>query len=220
MRDFLHELAVAAADELPGTSCAIAALRDERLVPMAASSTSARRLDTVGADGPHQLAARESRPVHVADLRTETRWPRFREQAALEAVCSCVISPIEIDDNHATVGLLTVYSAEPHVFDSTERQHRVARLVDEASRAVSLAARLASSERVTWDLEDALSSRAVIDQAIGIVMAQNRCNAQTAFDVLRAASQRGNVKLRAIAAEIVTGVGGPPADRPTFKRRP
>jgi hypothetical protein len=218
VRDFLHELAVAAADELPGCSCAIAVLRDEQLVPVAASAANAQRLDAIGMDGPHQLAAHESRVVHIADIRVETRWPRFRERALAEDVSSVVTSPIAVDEDHVTIGFLTVYSPEPYVFESTERQHRVHRVVGEASRAVSLAARLAKSERTSWHLEEALSSRSVIDQAIGILMAQNRCNADAAFQMLRSASQRGNVKLRTVAAQIVTSVGGQVAEPPSFRR--
>lgn len=53
-----------------------------------------------------------------------------------------------------------------------------------------------------------MSSRAVIDQAIGIVMAQNRCDADAAFDVLRRASQNRNIKLRQVATDLVKAVAG------------
>ena len=49
-----------------------------------------------------------------------------------------------------------------------------------------------------------------VDQAIGIIMGQNRCDADRAFDLLRAASQNRNVKLRTVAAEIVAAVSGKP----------
>jgi AmiR/NasT family two-component response regulator len=66
-------------------------------------------------------------------------------------------------------------------------------------------------------LQTALVSRAVIDQALGIIMGQNRCSADEAFDVLRRTSQNRNIKLRDIAADMVTAVSGrPPADNPRF----
>jgi AmiR/NasT family two-component response regulator len=52
----------------------------------------------------------------------------------------------------------------------------------------------------------------IIDQAIGILMAQQRCSSGVAFEILRSASQDRNVKLRTIAADIVRAVGGEPAD--------
>lgn len=66
-----------------------------------------------------------------------------------------------------------------------------------------------------WSLHEAeqrwaLPSRAVIDQAIGIVMAESRCDAEQAFAALTRASNNRNRKLRDLAAEIVTRVGGRP----------
>jgi hypothetical protein len=61
-------------------------------------------------------------------------------------------------------------------------------------------------------------SSSIIDQAIGILMAQQRCTAAIAFDLLRRASQNRNRKLRDIAADIITKVSGaPPQPRPGFK---
>jgi hypothetical protein len=56
-----------------------------------------------------------------------------------------------------------------------------------------------------------LESLPVIEQAKGIVMAQQRCGADEAFDLLRRASQRANLKLHVLAAQIVDQVASPPA---------
>jgi AmiR/NasT family two-component response regulator len=62
-----------------------------------------------------------------------------------------------------------------------------------------------------------LASRAVIDQALGIIIGQNRCTVDDAFDVLGSISENRNVTLRDIAAEMVTAVSGqPPTDTPCF----
>ena len=50
-----------------------------------------------------------------------------------------------------------------------------------------------------------MSSRAVIEQAKGVLMAEQGCLPEEAFELLRAASQRENVKLREIAERIVAG---------------
>jgi AmiR/NasT family two-component response regulator len=77
--------------------------------------------------------------------------------------------------------------------------------------------RLAEHSEMSAHLQAALASRAVIDQALGIIMGQNRCTADEAFEVLRTASQNRNVKLRDIAADMVTSVSGqPPTDNPRF----
>lgn len=69
---------------------------------------------------------------------------------------------------------------------------------------------LAHHVEITDQLRAALSSRTVIDQAIGIIMARERCDADAAFAVLRATSQNRNVKLRDIATEIVKAVSSKP----------
>ena len=63
-------------------------------------------------------------------------------------------------------------------------------------------------ESQVGQLEGALSTRIVIEQAKGILAAQSGTPVDAAFDVLRQRSQLQNRKLREIAAEIVASVGG------------
>ena len=77
-----------------------------------------------------------------------------------------------------------------------------------------VASHYSQARDLSAQLEQALRSRAVIDQAIGIVMAESRCDADQAFGTLRRASNNRNMKLRDLAAEIVLRVGGGPSPRP------
>ena len=77
-----------------------------------------------------------------------------------------------------------------------------------AAAAVVVMRRYAEARDLAAQLEQALGSRAVIDQALGIIMAESRCSAKQAFAVLSRASNNRNVKLRDLATEIVTRVGG------------
>ena len=103
------------------------------------------------------------------------------------------------------------------------RPHRGLFLLDFGCAVVSGVLELAASRteqaRQVEDLRAALDARAVIDQAIGIVMGQQRCTSDKAFDILRRASQRRNVKLRDVAAGIVMGISGQPPRRPSFRDR-
>jgi hypothetical protein len=83
-----------------------------------------------------------------------------------------------------------------------------------AAAGIVVAGRYAEARDLAAQLEQALRSRAVIDQAIGIIMAESRCDADQAFGMLRRASNNRNMKLRDLAAEIVTRVGGGPSPRP------
>lgn len=68
----------------------------------------------------------------------------------------------------------------------------------------------ARQTQLTDQLRKALTSRSVIDQAVGILMAQERCTSAEAFALLRRASQRANRKLHAVASEMVGSTGGEP----------
>jgi len=67
----------------------------------------------------------------------------------------------------------------------------------------ALARRLEEREQLAGHLEKALTSRSVIDQALGVIIARTGTDAVHAFKLLRAQSQHTNEKLRDVAAQIV-----------------
>jgi len=78
-------------------------------------------------------------------------------------------------------------------------------------------------ESAVTRLRARLESLPVIEQAKGILMVQHRCGPEEAFDLLRRASQRANVKVHVLAAQIVANVASTPAEappRPAASRRP
>jgi AmiR/NasT family two-component response regulator len=87
-------------------------------------------------------------------------------------------------------------------------------LAGQAAIAVTAALRHYDEITLSDHLRIALSSRSVIDQAIGIVMAQRRCGPEEAFATLRMISQRRNIKLRTIAAELVEAICRPTGEHP------
>jgi AmiR/NasT family two-component response regulator len=82
-------------------------------------------------------------------------------------------------------------------------QARAAQLADRAAGALAVGLRIAEEHSENANLRVALTSRSVIDQAIGILIAQQRCSVEDAFALLRQASQGRNIKLREVAAQIV-----------------
>jgi hypothetical protein len=80
-----------------------------------------------------------------------------------------------------------------------------------AANAAAFAELQGERALLTRRLEDALHSRAVIDQAVGILIERERLGPEEAFQMLRSASQKLNVKLRVIAAEILESATGRPA---------
>ncbi|MBC7552310.1 MAG: GAF and ANTAR domain-containing protein [Cellulomonas sp.] len=196
-----------------GIAVGITVARDGHPITVASSDGYAARLDEVqyGHDeGPCLTAMRAGKNVLIDDLLTEERFPPYRPGALALGVRSSLSLPLR-GGKHA-VGALNLYSRRPCAFGPLE-QEKAQGFANEASRTLSLAVRLADSTEVTDQLRAALTSRTLIDQTIGIIMGQNRCNAEAAFAVLCAASQNRNVKLRDVAAEIITTVSTQPPQR-------
>jgi hypothetical protein len=115
---------------------------------------------------------------------------------------------------------LNLYSTVPAAFTGPQRRHAEA-FAAQCVAALTVSLRQMRQVQVHSQLAEAMVSSSVIDQAVGILMGQQRCNAATAFDLLRQASQNRNRKLRNIAAEIITNVSGePPQPRPRFRTSP
>jgi GAF domain-containing protein len=204
---FLLELAVLAAREVGGElSCGITARPDQRPATVASSDTLAGRLDELQyADGigPCMHALNTGEVVQIDDLAADERWGVYRSDAYAHGLRSSLSMPIGA--NGQIVGALNLYSTAPRGFTDGHRR-RAARFADRAAGALSVAARISAQTRLSMQLQQALESRAVIDQAIGVVMAQRRCSPEQAFAVLRAASQNRNIKLRVVATGIVSSL--------------
>lgn len=93
-------------------------------------------------------------------------------------------------------------------------------MVDDLRAVVGLAVGLEQAALSMHDVDAMLRSRAVIDQAVGVVMAHHGCGAEQAMQRLRRASQRSGVSVARLAARLVTDVsGGPPAAPAGFRVR-
>jgi hypothetical protein len=98
------------------------------------------------------------------------------------------------------------------------RSRSIMQALDEAATGRSgVDAALARAQQEVAGLEKALESRTTIGTAVGLVMSSRGISSEEAFRFLVEKSMHSNVKLRDIAAEIVTSVSGqPPADEPRF----
>lgn len=161
--------------------------------------------------GPCLEALGSNVPVFVTDMLTEDRWTPFPAHAAQLGVRSSMSYPL-INNEH-TLGALNMYAFTPLAPD-VGLQARAAQLADRAAGALAVGLRMAEQNAENTNLRTALTSRSVIDQAIGILMAQQRCNAQTAFELMRKASQSRNIKLRDIATQIVASAERTSTDKP------
>jgi GAF domain-containing protein len=166
-------------------------------------------------DGPCLHSARTGDVVTVDDVATDQRWPDYLAKAAQCGLRSSLSIPLRLGG--AVTGALNVYVFDDHRFDNAERA-MLGQFADEASRAVSLALRHDDVTQTNDHLHTAMATRRVIDQAIGLIMAQNRCSADEAFGILRRASQHRNVKINQLAAELLHQVSGTKPDGNTHWR--
>ncbi len=210
IQDFLQDVAVLAADTVgPGPfSCGITARYDNRPVTVASSDAAALLLDE-SQYGVHEgsclQAMRTGQAVYVADAQTDERWPGYLRAARARGLRSSLSLPLLADGQ--SVGALNVYNWDrADAFDAPTRAG-AAVFAAQASTVLLLALRHVQSSETTQQLETALRSRSVIDQAMGVIMAQQGCTADEAFAILRAHSQHNNRKLRLVAQELVTEVG-------------
>ena len=221
INELLTELAMLAAGEQGGggASCGIVLLVGGLPSAIAWSDELAARVELIQQaipDGPCLSAMRTGQVAGMEDTAQPGQWAEFGGRAAAAGVGSSLSAPLTVGDR--PVGALNLYAPGAGAFGDT--RFRWARGVAAAvSGVLALAASRAEQERQVEDLRAALDARAVIDQAIGIVMGQQRCTSDKAFDVLRRASQRRNVKLRDVAAGIVMGISGQPLRRSAFRDR-
>jgi GAF domain-containing protein len=176
----------------------------------------AARLDEVqyGQDeGPCLHTLRTGEVTVVDDLAHEDRWRSYVAHALGHGARSSLSLPLTV--NGGTRGALNIYARVPGAFGTTERQ-RAEIFARQASAALTVVTRQAEQTQLTEQLRAALATRAVIDQALGILMAQQHCRHDEAFAILRGTSQHQNRKLRDVAAEIVESVTGEPTTPPRF----
>lgn len=209
---FLHELAVLATRVVTDGLCCGMTLRQRGRLPgtVACTDPLAAQADDVQfrtGDGPSLHAMRRGEWVHIPDMTRHDRWRRFCRHAVSLGIRSCLAMPLITDGE--PVGALALYARRPFAFgpDETRRADRFAR---NASGALTLSLRMANCEDLNGQLRSSIASRAVIDQALGVIMATEHCPQEKAFALLRTVSQNTNVKLRDLAATIVTSVSGEP----------
>uniref|UniRef100_UPI001124F7FB ANTAR domain-containing protein n=2 Tax=Arthrobacter TaxID=1663 RepID=UPI001124F7FB len=114
--------------------------------------------------------------------------------------------PFELPGADARAGL-NLYSEKPNVFDAAAVD-RAVNYVRQASKGLRLAVMLAQRNENAANLRRAMESRTIIDTAVGIIIAQNRCTQEDAINLIKSASSTRNLKLRDVAAAIVESAGG------------
>jgi GAF domain-containing protein len=207
--ELLADVSTFAVRAIPGADGAgVTLLRldqvDNMVEALAASASFVAEIDEIQyvtlKEGPCITAALERRTVRSGSLGGEKMWPRFGPRVGRLGVHSALSLPLLLSDR--VIGAINVYAHGKDVFDehAAELGELFAR---PAAVAVHNAQVLAHAMTLTAQLQKALSTRPVIDQAIGLIRGRSGGTAEEAFAHLRVISQTEHRKLAEVAQHIV-----------------
>jgi GAF domain-containing protein len=139
----------------------------------------------------------------LADVETETRWPKFTQVCREEGLASSLGVPLCVGDQ--PYGAMNVYALSANAFkdDHIEASQLLA---DQAAVALANTRTYSECSDKIQQLQEALESRVVIEQAKGVLMATEGIDAEAAFQVLKDRSQRTNRKIRLVAEEVIASL--------------
>ncbi len=151
-------------------------------------------------EGPCISAAEQRRTVKSGSLGGDKQWPRFGPRAGRLGVHSALSLPLLVSDE--VIGGINVYAYSKNAFD--EHASEIGELYASSAAVAVLNARvLVNARRLASELQVAMTTRAVIDQAIGIIISRSGATAAEGFAALRTMSQSEHTKLAIVAKRLV-----------------
>jgi GAF domain-containing protein len=199
------ERVVASADALFGVDGTALMLvdRDQELRNLAASDPRAALLEDLQAEhgeGPCVDAFDDKQPVAADDLGQEDRWPAFAPAAARHLL-AVLASPIPYSDQ--AVGVVAVFAADPHAWTEAEHEAIVA-FTDLVALLILNAMEASERGRLAGELQLALHSRVVIEQAKGVLVGRHGLTTRQAFERLRRQARDQRRPLTEVARGVVS----------------
>jgi GAF domain-containing protein len=199
------EQVVASADALFGVDGTALLLvdRDQVLRNLAASDQRAAALEKLQAEhgeGPCVDAFDDKQPVSTDDLRHDDRWPAFAPDAARRRLLAVLASPIPYSEQ--AVGVVAVFAGEPHPWTEAEREAIVA-FTELVALLILNAMEARERGRLAGELQLALDSRVVIEQAKGVLVGRHGLTTRQAFERLRRQARDQRRPLTEVARGVV-----------------
>ena len=205
--ELLHRLTTYCVRLLPIDAAGIL-LSDQQgeLRVLASSTEEARIVQQFAVDsgeGPGVDCFHESREVAVADLRDDgQRWPAFAENAEKAGFRAVNAVPLRLRAH--TIGALTIFRVEPGLL--TTEDIRIGQgLADMATISILHERALSQRNVVVDQLQFALTSRVIIEQAKGVLAERCRVDMTEAFTMLRKHARNNNLRLADVAKGVVAG---------------
>jgi len=205
--EFLDRLAVRCSELLGVSACGIMLVDHHGTLNLVAASTEQARLVELtqlqNLEGPCLDAFTTGRPVQLADLRDAgARWPRFTAAAVESGYRSVQAIPMRLRDT--VLGAVNLLSevAEPLSEDTIALGQALA---DAATIGIVHQRAVARQEIITEQLQAALNSRVLIEQAKGFLTHSLAAGVDEAFAALRAYARANNRRLTDVADDVVQG---------------
>jgi len=199
---------------VPGCQAAgITLLRDGR--PTTAAYTDERTLAVDRrqydeGEGPCLDAALHRRINRVDVEEAAERWPGFAAAARAVGVRSFLAAPVTVHES--PIGALNLYSPDHDGFSAVDEAF-LGLFTAQAGIVLAGHQRHVEARALAEQMRTAMASRAVIEQAKGVLVERYHTDAETAFAMLRRESQDRNVKLRDLAEALVAGAALAGRDR-------
>ena len=150
--------------------------------------------------GPCITAFEDKVLVGAEDLTSDPRWPSFSQAAVERGVRAVLASPIPY--NQDAVGVVAVLSQERHPW-SGEAELALLAFTDLAALLIASMMMGEQQTVLAQQLQSALNSRAIIEQAKGVLIGQYGLSAHTAYEQIRAQARAERRKIAVVAAELV-----------------
>jgi GAF domain-containing protein len=188
-----------------GVKRALAQLADLRTSPVGLEAALQRIVET--ADALFRVDAYDHKqPTQADDLGREERWPAFSPAAARRGLVAVLASPIPYSTE--AVGVVAVFASAPHAWDQAEQEAIVA-FTDLAAMLILNAMEASEQGRVAVELQGALDSRVVIEQAKGVLVGRHGLSPREAFERLRGFARDQRRPLTEVAEAVVAAAQRP-----------
>ncbi|MCW2656178.1 MAG: putative Transcriptional activator protein traR [Jatrophihabitans sp.] len=151
-------------------------------------------------EGPCISAYEDKQLVCAEDLDEDARWPAFTAAALSKGIRAVLASPIPY--NQQAIGVVGVVSEDRRPW-SPEGELALLAFTDLAALLIASMLHAEKQSDLAAQLQGALDSRAVIEQAKGVLMREHGVSARAAFELLRAQARRERRRLAGVAADIV-----------------
>jgi GAF domain-containing protein len=205
--DLFHDLAGVCVELLEVTAAGLMLVdASGRLRVMSSSSERSRLLELMEIqddEGPCLDCHREGRPVLVGDVAAErARWPSFADEAMRVGFGAVYALPMRLRSD--TIGALNLFHRDPDTI--TEATLRIGQaLADVATIAILQQRAVQAREELAQQLQTALNSRVIIEQAKGVLAERRHADMSTAFNLLRGHARSTHQQLADVARAVVAG---------------